>query len=192
MAANKLNVDLHVGESYGKWTVLDYSHTDTKRQQYWRCRCSCGTSTSIRASHIVRGLSKGCSTCRNQSLKGNKSPNWKGGDFLSHTRVLLIQASALYRDIEYDVSIEYLERLFKEQDGKCAYSGVSLSFEDSLRERPDATASLDRTDPSRGYVVGNVKWVHKDINRMKMSLSEDRFLELCCLVADERSACSGV
>lgn len=40
------------------------------------------------------------------------------------------------------------------------------------------TASLDRIDGARGYVEGNVWWVHKDVNVMKMDLEVDYFVDL--------------
>ena len=44
------------------------------------------------------------------------------------------------------------------------------------------TASLDRIDSTKSYNVGNVQWVHKDINFMKGSLSENKFIEYCNLI----------
>ena len=46
------------------------------------------------------------------------------------------------------------------------------------------TASLDRIDPTKGYIEGNIQWVHKDVNRMKMDFTETRFLELVNLIAN--------
>lgn len=53
------------------------------------------------------------------------------------------------------------------------------------KQREEGTASLDRIDSSRGYVEGNVQWVHKDVNFMKQALSQERFVELCTLVAEK-------
>ena len=58
-------------------------------------------------------------------------------------------------------------------------SGVPIGFD-------DATASLDRIDSSRGYVPENVQWVHKVINRMKGTLSDDEFKSWCRTVAAQR------
>ena len=41
------------------------------------------------------------------------------------------------------------------------------------------TASLDRIDSKKGYIEGNIQWVHKDINRMKWAFNEDYFIKLC-------------
>ena len=46
----------------------------------------------------------------------------------------------------------------------------------------DITASLDRIDSLKGYTEDNVQWVHKHINFMKGSLSENKFIEYCKLI----------
>ena len=45
-----------------------------------------------------------------------------------------------------------------------------------------ATASLDRIDSDGAYTIDNVQWIHKDINVMKNSFSEEYFMYLCKLV----------
>ena len=66
---------------------------------------------------------------------------------------------------------------FQEQGGKCALTGIPLTF------HPERTASLDRIDNELGYERGNIQWLHKDINWMKGTFSPERFIELCRLVA---------
>jgi len=71
------------------------------------------------------------------------------------------------------------------QGRKCALLGLSIVFALTFQTKvgSDTTASLDRIDPSYGYIVGNVQLVHKDINYMKGNTDQPRFIELCCLVA---------
>lgn len=38
---------------------------------------------------------------------------------------------------------------------------------------------LDRIDSSKGYIEGNVQWVHKDVNMMKQNYSQKYFIEMC-------------
>ena len=42
--------------------------------------------------------------------------------------------------------------------------------------------SLDRIDSKKGYVKGNVQWVHKTVNRLKMDLSEEELMYWCNLI----------
>lgn len=57
-----------------------------------------------------------------------------------------------------------------------------------LQTYEEQTASLDRIDSSKGYIPGNVQWVHKDVNKMKLALSEKRLLELCTLIVQKFSS----
>jgi len=80
------------------------------------------------------------------------------------------------KPVPFDVTIEYVADLLdNKQAGLCAYTKLPIS----IRSR---TASLDRKDSSKGYIEGNVQWVHKDINMMKRHYTEEYFLRLCSLV----------
>lgn len=65
--------------------------------------------------------------------------------------------------------------LFVNQKQLCALSHLPLEMK--------STASLDRIDNARGYIKGNVQWVHKDINFMKQDLSQEEFIEYCQLIS---------
>ena len=45
-------------------------------------------------------------------------------------------------------------------------------------------ASLDRIDSSKGYLVDNIEWVHKDVNKAKMALSKEDFLQMVYEIND--------
>ena len=49
------------------------------------------------------------------------------------------------------------------------------------------TASLDRIDSNKGYIKGNVQWVHKDVNTMKMDHTQEEFIKICTMVANHVS-----
>lgn len=86
------------------------------------------------------------------------------------------------RILDFNLTKRYLWTLFRRQNRVCAYTGLALI----LHPRSERTASVDRIDSTKGYIKGNVQWVHKDINMMKGSLSHERFMELCCLVKGQR------
>ena len=67
---------------------------------------------------------------------------------------------------------------FQAQEGKCALSGVKLTF------GRNGNASLDRIDPSKYYVEGNMQWVHKSVNKMKGGYPVNTFKKFCKLVGD--------
>lgn len=63
---------------------------------------------------------------------------------------------------------------------KCKISGLSLEF--GKAKHGTTTASLDRIDSSKGYIEGNVQWLHKDVNRSKFTKSDEEFIELCRII----------
>ena len=81
--------------------------------------------------------------------------------------------------LDFDLDAEFLWKLYEEQNRKCALSGVPISFSKVNRQRAQATISLDRIDSNKGYTRGNVQWVHKNVNLMKMYLKQDIFIEFC-------------
>lgn len=108
---------------------------------------------------------------------------WKGCEELSGTRWSSYQKGAEIRGLAFEVTIEYAWNLFLGQERRCALSGVPIYFDmnlDSLRKYgcQGGTASLDRIDSTKGYVVGNIQWVHKDANKMKMDLQEEDFFRI--------------
>ena len=55
-----------------------------------------------------------------------------------------------------------------------------------IERSKNRTASLDRIDSNKGYTIDNVQWVHKDINKMKMDLEEDVFIDNCKLIIENK------
>ncbi len=93
----------------------------------------------------------------------------------------VIKKGARDRNLEFNITIEYAYQLFKKQKRKCRFSGVLLKLCKTSKIR---TASLDRIDSSKGYIEGNVQWTHKDINRLKMNLKDEKLIELAHLISD--------
>ena len=114
------------------------------------------------------------------------NPAWKGYGSISGGLFANIKRGADTRGLLFEVDMEFLDDLFKQQDGKCALSGMDIILpkSDEHRVTGNSTASLDRIDSNRGYTKENVQWVHKWVNKMKQNLQKDEFLYLCKLIAD--------
>jgi len=93
-----------------------------------------------------------------------------------------IKYSAQKRNLPFALTKEYLWELYESQNGKCALSQVPIKF-GRVYFKYETTASLDRIDSSKGYIEGNVQWVHKLVNLMKNSISQEDFIQICYLVA---------
>jgi len=83
---------------------------------------------------------------------------------------------------ELNITIEYAWDIFISQERRCALSGLELAFPKVSKDK-NWTASLDRIDSSKGYVEGNVQWVHKDVNIMKNKFDNQYFINMCKKIA---------
>ena len=107
----------------------------------------------------------------------------KTGQFISGRLFSAIKYKANLRNIEFDLTLDFVDALFESQQGLCYYSGLPIDG----KTRNLVTASLDRTDSSIGYVESNVRWVHKDVNFMKHSATETHFFELVDKIYERRN-----
>lgn len=171
------------GQKFGKWTVL--SKVQHHQKVKWLCRCECGNESEIQPDSLTRYKSTKCRSCGYVSFAFlDAVPNFYW------TKVVI---GAKQRNLPMEVSRKDCRELFDSQDGKCALTGVDLYFGKSVREFKAglSTASLDRIDSSKGYVIGNIQWVHKIVNYMKMDLTQEEFLGWCKRIAEHGKVCVG-
>lgn len=121
-----------------------------------------------------------CRSCSNKTMDQNAHKGWIK-DVLRYSFVRKYQANAILRDIEWNVTFEYLADLLIEQDFKCALTEWDI---DAMEVQKN-TASLDRIDSSKGYTEGNVQWVHKMVNMSKQSYTQEEFIDMCKSVANK-------
>lgn len=174
-----------VGDKFTDWLVIDDNIIELGKSQFAvTCQCVCGVEKPVRITALQKGLSKGCE-CR--GLRINLKKGTCVGD-LSRTLYGRFEKSARVRKIEWGVDMEYLWGLYLKQNKKCALSDVDLHMQKQVlrgKGESNITASLDRIDSSKGYIKGNVQWVHKDVNKMKQDLNESYFVELCKLISNK-------
>ena len=65
---------------------------------------------------------------------------------------------------DFDIDIEFLTSLFKNQNGKCAYSGMPFNVGNS--KSVNWTASLEKINKNMGYTKNNVKLICLEFNRI--------------------------
>lgn len=166
----KYKIEEFINTQVGNWTILDFSHfTTNNHSQYWKCKCSCGLERTIRAVSLVNQETSGCiACCRTKNDNSFPFKSW----YISQIRF-----KAKERRIEFSVSNSHLFEIWNQQKGTCALSDLPIELGDRFISQQ--TASLDRIDSSKGYVEGNIQWLHKDINKMKLHHSQEYFIELC-------------
>ncbi len=172
------------GKTYNRLFVESFSHTLSHAGAFWNCICECGKKVIVRGCDLRNKITKSCGCLRLQIQRANSKSNhclWKGYGELSGRQFQQFEKSAKKRKIDFKVTIQYLWDLFIKQNKKCALSGVELKF-NSRSFKFDGNASPDRIDSSKGYIEGNLQWVHKDVNYMKQDHTDESFLKWCSII----------
>ena len=89
---------------------------------------------------------------------------------------------AAERGKEWDITIEYVWRIYIKQGRVCALSGLPLDFDTGS---DNGTVSIDRIKNEKGYVRRNIQLIHKDLNYMKYVYDQKYFIKMCKLVAEK-------
>ena len=173
-----------LGQKFGKYTVID-SEIKINREAQILCQCDCGVINTVSCYTLLNEKSKGCLECNN-TRKKDENPTWKGFENISGKYYGRIKRGAKKRNIVFDVEIEYFNKLLVEQNFKCKLSGLEISFSHSKKDNYKATASIDRIDSNKGYIVGNLQWINKNVNLMKNHFNQDYFLEICERITEQR------
>jgi hypothetical protein len=180
-------IDL-VGQKFGKLTVIERDTTrickNGKYRAIWICKCECGGIAHVRSISLRKGHTKSCGCLCFQRMHGQNNSHYKGCGEISGTFFSQLKYRSKITGIPLNISIDELWNLFLKQNRKCALTGRELNFYLHKGVKETATASLDRIDSNKGYTIDNVQWVHKDINMIKQSYSQNEFIQLCKEVAN--------
>lgn len=130
-------------------------------------------------------FSSNCRSCLSVKNLKRRLENRKSPEQYIKRFVTSVKHRAAKAGVSFDLDSDYLTNLFYEQNEKCIYTGQHLSFDYHVNSRNHPhinMASLDRINPTEGYVKGNVAWTTFGINRMKNDLTKDQFINFCRLV----------
>ena len=166
---SKYDGKILVGQRFSKWTVVS-SKILLEGEAKILCKCDCGTERYVSVFSLMVGTSNACTICSHVKF-GTANKTWRGYEELPSKFIGKLKNK--------DEKVELLA-LWRKQDGKCAISGWGISF-------TERTASLDRIDSTKGYVIGNVHWVHVNVNVCKNGFSLPYFLTLCHAVANHNA-----
>jgi hypothetical protein len=77
-----------------------------------------------------------------------------------------------------NLTIPYLAKLWFEQKGRCALTGIMLEYESGdLQSKNPYRTSVDRIDNNLGYVQGNVRLLTHWANNAKSTWPDDVFVK---------------
>lgn len=88
-------------------------------------------------------------------------------------RISLYKARAKKMKLNFNLTSDYLIELWKIQSGLCAYTKKKMIL--GRGSFHFYSPSLDKLNPSEGYVKGNVAWCLHGVNCFKQTLSLEEF-----------------
>lgn len=176
-----------VGQRFGNGVVISEVPHNERRQsnrQEWVLACDCGNEYRVTTAQLRGPISKRTRSCGcYNKVTGEENPLWRGCHELSLTYFNRTRHGAVSRGYNFDVTIDEVWQLYLDQDKKCALTGWDINFSPASKINQQ-TASLDRIDSSQGYELGNIQWLHKDVNMIKNKYDNNYFIRLCCAVSE--------
>lgn len=173
-----------IGKTFGYWNVFERAESENTcdvKSAYWKCKCICGIERVVSGQALRKGKSKSCG-CVGR-------PYWHTGyEEIATSRWNRYIDRAVRAGFEFTISIENAWGIFIKQNKKCALSGIDIYFAKKVKDCKGTTASLDRVDSLKGYVDGNIQWVHKDVNMMKYVYDNEYFIDMCKKIAANNSS----
>lgn len=125
-------------------------------------------------AEFYNGHSKPRACCKKCTV-GKRRKKWSSS-YQEYLKVLHNQSRSKRKQTkEWNITAEYLNTLWENQDGKCALSGVQMTHHRDGSGIKEFNASIDRIDQERGYEPGNVQLVCYRINILRHTLPIDMF-----------------
>lgn len=183
----------YIGSKFGKWEVIDNKliYEGKRKHGKIKVKCECGFIGTIDPYPLKKGQSTCCFDC-GHNKKGENSPIYKGFKEIPGSWFLRYKNRS--NKYEFNIELKDIYDLWIKQNKKCALTGLEIDFNNynfktiSKRKGKNfnydlkCTASLDRIDSKKGYILNNIQLVHKDINMMKKEYNQEYFINMCYLV----------
>lgn len=137
---------------------------------YWKC---IKNGDHVWRSKVYDRRKSGCPYCYKEKFEPSHRE-------ISGSYWKRVKRGARDRGLQVEITIEDAYDVFVAQNSRCALSGCFINFskkETNVENRH--TASLDRIDSQKGYVQGNIQWVHKKFQWMKGDLPQEEFVKRC-------------
>jgi hypothetical protein len=163
-----MRVQVVVGQTYGRWTVVAESEL-RGNERYYACVCNCGTHSAVRKSILVAAKS-GCAKCatRTHSITHGKTQSFEFGVWAAMKKRCQYAKHPHYglyggRGITITPAWLAFEAFFADM-GVCPYGG---------------NGSIDRIDSDKNYTPENCRWVLRSAqakNRRNVHLIDGKTL----------------
>lgn len=143
------------GQTFGRWTVVQYEGRNKFGSCLWLCRCECGSTKVINGADLRRGDSKSCG-CLNHELARERLLQH------GHTNTAIYGEWARMKrrcrgNNAYDKK-HYSDRGIKVCDQWVNNFSAFYDYVSKLPNYGQPGYSLDRVSNDQGYEPGNVRW----------------------------------
>lgn len=64
-----------IGKTFGRWTVISFSHRNEQNRKYYNCICSCGTKRVVKGGSLKEGKSQSCGCLHKDTLTAKIKKN---------------------------------------------------------------------------------------------------------------------
>lgn len=162
-------------QRFGSLLVLGLDRTTKPRRYRWLCLCDCGRTKTVLACHLARGDVKTCNNALCPFSRNLRFPASPDGDGPRKQVWRMYTARAERKGWDFELS---QSTFFGLLENDCYYCGAK-PFNKSVRGStiaPYYYNGIDRIEPTRGYVMGNVRTCCWICNRMKSNIPETEFL----------------
>ena len=172
--------------TFGLWTVYEY--VGGKPHGKWRCVCACGTERAVSGVHLRTGHSTSCGVCKradyaraNAALRdfsGANNPRARaakrrvGDAYITSADIWYKRAAGLYHSakrqglpVGFSSAMEFATYVKAVAPNKCPV--FNRRFTARGAGFSPWSPSIDKIDPKRGYVRGNVQVISMLANAMK-------------------------
>lgn len=178
------------GKRFGRLIVVKLDRIDDKGT-FYECKCDCGNIKSIRANCLKGGGTKSCG-CLNQEARHRPHKTkieLENSIFKRYIRNIMQgkNTSRRRKDMPVTITVQDLRNQWIKQRGICPYTGWGINLREKTGHTTPCQASLDRIDPSRGYLPDNIQFVALMANYAKNFFDDEHLIYFCKSVAQKYS-----
>lgn len=131
---------------------------------------------------VHTNLSGNCKTCDKERQALDKARQRDDPELYCRRIIPSLKSRAKEQSVPFNLTGEQLYLILQDQGFKCYYTGEPLDFsvvsENTNYPHRDMP-SVDKMEPTLGYVVENTVWTLYYVNRAKNDLNHEEFLKLC-------------
>lgn len=106
-----------INKRFGKLVSIRHLGVVNGKHRKWLCRCDCGVEKEFFHTHLIHRNTTSCGCSRHS--RGKNHHRWTGHEEISGAYWLSLQNGAKKRNLEFNLSLEYVWELFLKQDRRC-------------------------------------------------------------------------